>query len=484
MEKRALLCKIKKMYYKPLKEEIYAGYIQSVINGEIVKKDEQIKFEVNGTDYTLNLKKVGSHTRNHEFIERVFTFISDDMLDKMVGEFIIIEPQNQLVKTINDVDLWNYLCEAFDMGDSFVDSCDYHFSIKKVDTIDVKNNCSEIENMYNNLTATIVGQDEQIRSLLSSIYFNQELFNNPNSYLSKFRQNILIKGSTGTGKTETIKKLCEYYKLPITVEDATTYTVTGYVGNDVEDMFRRLYSAADEDLELAERGIIVIDEFDKLSSLGNERNEVKYLGVQKSLLKVLDGGKIYLTRSQYTSIGGFEFDTSKVTFIALGAFDGIDEIIQRRTKQKGCIGFGNNGVQEIDLEKGCIPSDFINYGMMSQLIGRFSQIIEMNSMSCDLLKNILLKSDGSILLFYKKFLSQRNIKLEWDSDFVDAVAKKAFEMNCGARGLKTVVDSVINKYMYDILSSKVSEIRLTYNDVYDNEYEEKSKLLVKKMSIM
>lgn len=483
MEKRALLCKIKKIYYKPLEEEIYVGYIQSVISGEIIKKDEQIKFEVNGAEYTLNLKKIISHTRNHEFIERVFTFISDDILEKLVGEFVIIEPQNQQVKTINDVELWNYLCDEFDV-DMYIDLSLQEFSEKTVDTIAVKNNCSEIENMYNNLTCTIVGQDDQIRSLLSSIYFNQELFNNPNNDLFKFRQNVLIKGSTGTGKTETIKKLCEYYKLPVTVEDATTYTVTGYVGNDVEDMFRRLYSAADEDLELAERGIIVIDEFDKLSSLGNERNEVKYLGVQKSLLKVLDGGKIYLTRSQYSSIGGFEFDASKVTFIALGAFDGIDEIIQRRIKQKGCIGFGNNEVQEIDLEKGCIPSDFINYGMMSQLIGRFSQIIEMNSMSCDLLKSILLKSNGSILLFYKKFLSQRNITLEWDSDFVDAVAKKAFEMNCGARGLKTVVDSVINKYMYDILSRKVSEIRLTYNDVYNNGYEEKAKLLVKKLSIM
>ena len=103
MEKRALLCKIKKIYYKPLEEEIYVGYIQSVISGEIIKKDEQINFEVNGAEYTLNLKKIISHTRNHEFIERVFTFISDDILEKLVGEFVIIEPQNQQLKTINDV---------------------------------------------------------------------------------------------------------------------------------------------------------------------------------------------------------------------------------------------------------------------------------------------------------------------------------------------------------------------------------------------
>lgn len=482
MYKKALLCKIKKVYYKPMKEEIYAGYIQEIIHGEEVTKEGQIKFEINGTEYTLNLKKIVSHTKNHDFIERVFTFIDEDKFSNLVGEFIIIDPQNQIVNTINDVELWNYLCNEFNINKQI--GMDHHFNEKIVDTINAKPNYSGIEALYRDITSTIVGQDDQIKSLLSSIYFNQELFNNPDKNLCKYRQNILIKGGTGTGKTETIKKLCSYYNLPITIEDATTYTVTGYVGNDVEDMFKRLYVAAGEDLETAERGIIVIDEFDKLSSLGNERNEVKYSGVQKSLLKALDGGKIYLTKSQYNPVGGFEFDTSKITFIALGAFDGIDNIIQDRKKQKGAIGFGNAIAPKINLEDGCIPNDFINYGMMSQLIGRFSQIIEMNNMTEELLRNILVKSNESVLLFYKMFLSQRNITLNYDESFIDAVSKKAFEMNCGARGLKTIVDGVINKYMYDILSGRSCEISLTANDVYGKNNDTTDKVFTKKMGIM
>lgn len=481
VNKKALLCKIKKIYYKPWKEDIYVGYIPSVINGDIVKTDGQTKFEVNGTEYTINLKKVVSHTKNHEFIERVFTFVDENMFDEMVEEFVIVDVQNQQIKTINDTELWNYLCIEFGIERQIDNES---FNDKIVNIIETSNGFAEIRNMFDNLTTSVVGQDHQIKSLLSSIYFNQELFNNINTELSRFRQNILIKGGTGTGKTETIKRFSKYYKLPITVEDATTYTVTGYVGNDVDDMLRNLYISAGEDIELAQRGIVVIDEFDKLSSFGNEKNEVKYLGVQKSLLKLLDGDKIYLSKNQYNSVGGFEFDTSQVTFIALGAFDGIDDIIQKRVKQRGNVGFGNNNVEQVNLEKGCIPSDFVNYGMMSQLIGRFSQIIEMNEMTQEILKDILLKSDNSILLFYKKFLLQRHIEFEIDETFIDALAKKAFEMKCGARGLKTILDGVMNKYMFDILSMRVKQIYLTEDDIYEDNCKKSGKSFVKKQSYM
>ena len=235
MNKKALLCRIKKLYYKPMKEEIYVGYIQEIIDGEEVTKAEQTKFEVNGTEYTLNLKKIISHTKNHNFIERVFTFIDENKFLDIVGEFITIDPQRQIVNTINDVELWNCLCREFNINKQ-IDTNNHHFNEKIVDTINAKPRYSQIEILYRDITSTIVGQDNQIKSLLSSIYFNQELFNNPDKNLCKHRQNILIKGGTGTGKTETIKKLCSYYNLPITIEDATTYTVTGYVGNDVEEL--------------------------------------------------------------------------------------------------------------------------------------------------------------------------------------------------------------------------------------------------------
>lgn len=481
MNKKALLCKIKKVYYSVLRKEIYAGYIQSVIDGFVVTRDGHTKFEANDTSYIMNLKKVGSHTKNHSFIERAFTFIDEDKYDEIVGEFVIIDVQEQEIKTINDVCLWNFLCQEFDIN-KYVGSD--NFDNKEETDIVINYNTNEISYMYQNIMNSIVGQDIPIKNLLSSIYFNQQLFNNINSELSKFRQNVLIKGGTGTGKTETIKMLSKYYKLPITIEDATTYTVSGYVGNDVDDMLKRLYMAAGEDLELAQKGIIVIDEFDKLSALGNERNEVKYLGVQKSLLKLLDGEKVYLSKSQNDQIGGFGFDTSKVTFIVLGAFDGIEDIIQKRLKQKGNIGFGNNNMEQINSESGCIPRDFIDYGMMSQLIGRFSQIIEMNDMSHDILKNILLKSNNSVLLFYKNFLSQKHIEFEYDETFIEAVSKKAFEMKCGARSLKTIIDGVMNKYMFDILSGKIFKIFLTSEDVYGVKDKEEIKIHTKKMGSM
>lgn len=427
------------------------------------------------------MNKIINHTNNNTFVERIFTFVDENMFDKIIGEFVVIDVEKQEIKTISDACLWNFLCQEFNINQCVgLDN----FENKTIKNIVVNDSVAEISTMYKNITNMIIGQETPVKNLLSSIYFNQQLFNDANSDFSKYRQNILIKGGTGTGKTETLRMLSKYYNLPITIEDATTYTVYGYVGNDVDSMLRHLYIAAGEDLELAQKGIIVIDEFDKLSALGNEKNEIKYLGVQKSLLKMFDGEKVYLSKSQNDTVGGFGFDTKNVTFVALGAFDGIDDIIQKRVKQKGKIGFRNDEEEIINLEKGCIPNDFIDYGMMSQLIGRFSQIIEMNEMSREILKNILLKSDSSVLMFYKKFLSQRHIEFGFDENFIDEASKKAFEMKCGARGLKIIVDGVMNKYMFDILSMGIKKIYLTKDDICDNDYKQDGKQFIKKHGYM
>lgn len=223
----------------------------------------------------------------------------------------------------------------------------------------ILNKDSDISQMYNEIKKTIIFQDEQIMKILTTLFKNQKVVNSKFDIdmIGKLKENIIIYGSTGTGKTEILKRISNIYKVPIVIEDITTVSETGFVGRDIIEMLNNLYLASGKNLESAEKGIPVIDEFDKLAEKDATRTLVSKEGVQRSLLKLLDGTEYYFN--------GLTFNTAKLSIVALGAFTGITK---------------NDDYNNITNK------DFVEYGIMRELMGRFSKSVAMNTLTKDDIK--------------------------------------------------------------------------------------------------
>lgn len=298
----------------------------------------------------------------------------------------------------------------------------------------ILNKDSDISQMYSEIKKTIISQDEQIMQILTSLFKNQKVVNGKFDIdmISKLKENLIIYGSTGTGKTEILKRIAKIYKVPIVIEDATSLTESGFVGRDIQDMLNDLYLASGKDIESAQKGILVIDEFDKLAEKGSARSHVSREGVQRSLLKLLDGTEYYFN--------GLTFNTSKLSVVALGAFTGITK---------------NDDYTNITTK------DFVNYGIMRELMGRFSKLVAMNNLTKEDIKKILIESNFSPINTYKHLFESMNIGFTYEEDFIDYVAEKAVALNSGARSLKTVFDDVISSAMFRIFAGDYSSIHLT-----------------------
>ncbi len=299
---------------------------------------------------------------------------------------------------------------------------------------DVFEKTSDISSMYAAIKKTIISQDEQIMQILTALFKNQKVVdsNLDMDLIAKLKENILIYGSTGTGKTEILKRISKLYKIPIVIEDATSLSETGYQGRKITDMLEDLCLAADGDIDLAEKGILVIDEFDKLAEKhGDSESHVSRLGVQRSLLKLLDGSLFYFDDKK--------FDTSKLTIVGLGAFTGI-----------------NQG----DDYKHLTTDDFMKYGIMRELIGRFSKTIPMNPLRKEDIVQILKKSDFSPLNTYKKLFDILEVNFEFTDDFIEYIAELSIAKQSGARSLKTVFDNCISSALFRIFAGEYSSISL------------------------
>lgn len=297
----------------------------------------------------------------------------------------------------------------------------------------VLNKDSDISQMYSEIKKTIISQDEQIMQILTTLFKNQKVVNSKFDIdmISKLKENLIIYGSTGTGKTEILKRIANIYKVPIVIEDATSLTESGFVGRDIQDMLKDLYLASNKNIEVAQKGILVIDEFDKLAEKDSVRSHVSREGVQRSLLKLLDGSEYYFD--------GLTFNTSKLSIVALGAFTDItknDDYTNLTTK------------------------DFVEYGIMRELMGRFSKLVAMNYLTKEDIKKILIESNFSPINTYKHLFESMKIDFSYDDDFIDYIADKAIELNSGARSLKTVFDDIISSAMFRIFAGDYSSIHL------------------------
>lgn len=296
--------------------------------------------------------------------------------------------------------------------------------------------------MYDKIRETIIAQDEQVKQILASVYKNQKIINSSldDRTIAKLKENIIVYGPTGTGKTEILTQIAKLCDVPIVIEDATSFSETGYVGRDVSEMLGDLYSIAGNDVHLAEKGILVIDEFDKLgeSSAEGTMEGPSRNGVQRSLLKILDGGTITFREDNYDG-DLIDFNTSKLTVVALGAFSSIKK---------------NDDYSDISTK------DLIDQGIMREVMGRFSKLVPMNHFSKDDYKRILLESNLSPINTYQKLFEEMGIQFSYDDELIDYIIAEAEALNCGARSLKTVFDGIISDELFDVFSGDKKEIHL------------------------
>ena len=331
-------------------------------------------------------------------------------------------------------------------------------------TLQEENN---IVSLYKEIKNTIVGQDEQVKKILTALYQNELINNEYEDNLLGLKKHLLICGPTGTGKTETIRRIADNYDKAIAIVNATSYSETGYVGESVEDMLASLYYAADGDLDVAQEGILVIDEIDKLAEDGGKKSHVSRLGVQRSLLKILEGNIMNVNIIDGKPASVISLDTSKLTVIGLGAFAGII-----KPEKKIALGFNSvssNNMEDANYSK-ITSKDFVDYGMLPELMGRFTSRVYMHTLKKEDLRNILLFSNESPLILYKEYFKNLNIEFSYDDDFIDEVAEGAYNLDLGARGLKVVLDDIISPYLFEVYAGNIKKIYLKSSNDYKLKY--------------